>query len=78
MYLSIFNICNDYFLVFFIIVPVSVNLTMFLIKISGSNFKVDQSFFQITFQVSRQDYCEPNYDHHHPMYTLMFLCKLSH
>ena len=78
MYLSIFHLCNNYFLIFIIIVPISVNLTNCSIEMSDSNLKADQNTnsLQITFKVCRQDYCELTMNTIHPIYTLMFLCKL--
>ena len=79
MYLSIFHLCNNYFLIFIIIVPISVKLTNCSIEMSDSNFKADQNInsLQITFKVCRQDYCELIMNTIHPIYTLMFLCKLA-
>ena len=49
------------------------------IEMSDSNFKADQNTnsLHITFKVCRQDYCELIMTTIHPIYTLMFLCKLA-
>ena len=46
---------------------------------SDSNFRADQNTISlhITFKVCRQDYCDLIRNTIHPIYILMFLCKLA-